>query len=201
MLAILEAEIWQNLLSLDLYQTGLDTEALINDGEISRFAYKNIVALALKLHKYEWVKNFIEDYTPYLHSKYRDSNRNYNLARLYFVKKEYQKAMPMLAQVDDSDLLLNLDSRVMLLKMYYEMKEYDALDNLMTSFRIMLLRKKKNIGYHQQHYLNLLRFIKKMVRLNPYDKVAIAQFRDKVKASPVVAERVWILEVLGNSDE
>ncbi|MCY7330670.1 MAG: hypothetical protein LH618_19110 [Saprospiraceae bacterium] len=51
--------------------------------------------------------------------------------------------MPLLAQAGESDLLLNLDSRVMLLKIYYETGEWDALDALLASFRVLLLRKKK----------------------------------------------------------
>jgi len=60
-----------------------------------------------------------------------------------FTQKDYRRAMPLLAQAGESDLLLNLDSRVMLLKMYYETGEWDALDALLASFRVLLLRKKK----------------------------------------------------------
>lgn len=180
--------------AFDLYLTGLETKTLLSDGYLSRFAYKNIVALALKLNAFEWARQFIDDYAIYLKKSYRDSNQKYNLARLYFTKKEFDKAMPMLAQLDDTDLLLNLDSRVMLLKMYYEMEEFDALENLLTSFRILLLRKKKVIGYHQQHYLNMLTYIKKMMRLNQHDKEAVKKFRKKVAEDSSVIEREWILE-------
>jgi len=60
-----------------------------------------------------------------------------------FTKKDYRRAMPLLAQAGESDLLLNLDSRVRLLKMYHETGEWDALDALLASFRVLLLRKKK----------------------------------------------------------
>lgn len=182
--------------ALDLYQTGLETKSLMLDGYLSRFAYKNIVALALKINEFDWVKEFIDQYAALLKEEHRNSNRNYNLARLYFTRKEFDKAMPMLAQIDDNDLLLNLDSRVMLLKMYYETEAYDALDNLLISFRILLLRKKKVIGYHQQHYMNMLRYTKKMMRLNPYDKDAVAKFREEVECSSSVIEKKWILEQL-----
>ncbi len=182
--------------ALDLYQTGLETQTLLSDGHLSRFAYKNIVALGLRLNEFTWVRKFIDDYAAFLEVAHRDTNRNYNLARLYFTKKEFEKAMPMLAQIDDSDLLLNLDSRVMLLKMYYETEAFNALDNLLASFRILLLRKKKVIGYHQEHYLNLLRYIKKMMRLNQYDKAAVAKFKKEVRGHSGVLEKEWILEQL-----
>ena len=180
--------------AFDLYRLGLDTEVLIEDGVLSRFAYKNIVALGLRREESDWVEAFIFRYEPFLEEKYRAANRDYNLARLYYSKKDFGKAMPLLARVDESDLLLNLDSRVMLLKMYYETGEWDALDALIASFRILLLRKKKIIGYHSSHYLNMLRYIRKLVRLNPNDKAAVASFRSEVEGNRSVIEKEWLLK-------
>lgn len=183
--------------ALDLYRTGLETKTLIINDNLSRFAYKNIVALGLKLDEYDWVNTFINDYAPYLEEAHRASNQNYNMARLFFAKKEFQKAMPMLARIDDKDLLLKLDSKVMLLKMYYEMEEFDALDSLLSSFKMQLLRKKKVIGYHQLHYLNIVKFTQKMCRLNRNDKEKVQALRKEVEENTMVIEKEWLLERIG----
>ncbi len=182
--------------AFDLYRIGLDSAALLENGRLGRFAYKNIVALGLRLEEFAWVEDFIHRYEPYLEPKYRAANRDYNLARLYFAQKDYHSAMPLLAQVDESDLLLNLDSRVMLLKMYYESGEWDALEALLSSFKVLLLRKKKVIGYHQSHYLNTLRYIRKLTRLNQNDKQAVAAFRAEVSQSKTINEKEWLMEQL-----
>lgn len=179
--------------AFDLYRIGLETRALLENGILSRFAFKNIVALGLKLEEFEWVKAFVAQFEPYLEEKYRQAHRDYNLAKVYFAQKNYHQAMPLLARVDENDLLLNLDSRVMLLKMYYETEGFDALDALLASFKILLLRKKKVIGYHSTHYLNTLRYIQKLVRLNLNDKKAAAAFRAEVAANKSVIEKEWIL--------
>jgi hypothetical protein len=183
--------------AFDLYRLGLDTGVLLENNILSRFAYKNIVALGLKLEEYAWVESFVHRYEPYLEPRHRAANLNYNLARLYYTRKDYRRAMPLLAQVDETDLLLNLDSRIMLLKMYYETGEWDALDALISSFKILLLRKKKVIGYHHVHYLNTLRFINKMTRLNFGDKKALAAFRTEVESGQLVIEKEWLLGILG----
>lgn len=180
--------------AFDLYRIGLDTRALLEDGYLSRFAFKNIVALGLKLEEFVWIEHFIEQFEPFLEEKYRAAHHDYNLAKVHFVQKNYDRAMPLLARVGESDLLLNLDSRVMLLKMYYEMEELDALDALLASFKILLLRKKKVIGYHSTHYLNTLRYIQKLVRLNLNDKKATADFRAEIEANKSVIEKEWLLE-------
>jgi hypothetical protein len=182
--------------ALDFYEIGLTTGALLDRGQLGRFAYKNIAALGLKLGKFDWVEHFLTQYAPLLGEKYREAHFDYNLAKLFFSKKDYTQAMPLLARVDESDLLLNLDSRVMLLKMYYETEEWGALDALLTSFKIMLLRKKKVIGYHQQHYLHTLRYVQKLTRLQFQDKKAVSKIREEVALNNSVIEKAWILEKL-----
>lgn len=182
--------------AIDLYRVGLDTGSLLENGYLGRFAYKNIVALALRLEEFEWVEQFIYQYEPCLEEPYRAANRDYNLARLYFVQQNYRKAMPLLARVDESDLLLNLDSRVMLLKMYYKTGEWDALDALIASFKILLLRKKKVIGYHQAHYLNTLRYVQKLTRLRPRDQKAAETLRADIEQNRTVIEKEWLLDCL-----
>jgi hypothetical protein len=180
--------------AFDLYRVGLDTGVLLENGRLGRFAYKNIVALGLKLEAFAWVEGFIPAYEPFLEEKYRAAHSLYNLAKLHFARKDYAQAMPLLARVDESDLLLNLDSRVMLLKMYYETDEWEALDALQASFKILLLRKKKVIGYHQSHYLNTLRYVQKLSRLNFSDKKALAAFRREVENNEAVIEKEWLLQ-------
>lgn len=180
--------------AFDLYQIGLETRALLENGFLGRFAFKNIVALGLKLEEFAWVEQFIEQFEPFLEEKYREAHHDYNLAKVHFAQKNYDRAMPLLARVGENDLLLNLDSRVMLLKMYYETGELDALDALLASFKILLLRKKKVIGYHSAHYLNTLRYIQKLVRVNLNDKKAAASFRAEIEANKAVIEKDWLLE-------
>lgn len=183
--------------AFDLYRIGLETRVLIEHGRLGRFAFKNIVALGLRLEAFEWVENFIRQFSPLLEEKYRAAHRDYNLAKMYYAKKDYGRAMPLLARVDENDLLLNLDSRIMLLKMYYETGEWDALDALLSSFKILLLRKKRIIGYHSANYLSTLRFIHRLTRLNLNDKKAVGDFRAAVARDKTVIEKEWLLEIAG----
>lgn len=183
--------------AFDLYKLGLESGSLIENGMLSRFALKNIVSLGIRLEAYDWVEKIILEYSPLLEAKHREANCNYNLAALYCAKKEYEKAMPLLAQVDEADLLLNLDSRIMLIKMYYETEAWDALDALLSSFRILLLRKKKMVGYHQQHYLNTVRLLQKILRTPAQDRAARQKIREEIDHTKSVIERDWLLGKVG----
>jgi len=51
------------------------------------------------------------------------------------------------------------------------------------------------IGYHQSHYLNTLRYIQKLSRVNLNDKTAIAAFRAEVESNKAVIEKDWLLSM------
>jgi len=45
-----------------LYKRGFELELLLENGMLSRFSYRNVVAIGLLLEEFEWIENFIHDY-------------------------------------------------------------------------------------------------------------------------------------------
>jgi hypothetical protein len=175
-----------------LYQLGLERGSLLERGMLSRFTYKNIVALGLGLQQFDWVERFIQERKPLLEARHQESSFCFNLAKLYFTKKDYSAAMPLLAQVGDADPLLMLDAKVLLLKMYYETGEWDALDALLTSIKTFL-RRKTSIGYHKEHYLSLVHYTHKLLILNPNERKEVESLKAEIEAASGVLEREWLL--------
>lgn len=188
-----EAEFLQE--SFDLYQSGIAYNVFLQDGYLSRFTYKNIVTIGLKLGEFTIVEKFIHQYKNQLAPKYREGNFSYNLALLYYSRKEYQAAMQLLIQVEYDDVFLNLDSKNMLMKMYFELKEFDALESLLGSMQNNLLRKKA-IGYHKKNYKNIIHFTKKLLKLNPFNQAQKNKLRLEIEESQPLTERKWLLEQL-----
>ncbi len=50
--------------TLDLYQAALALELLLENGQISRFAFTNIVAIAVRVGEADWAEKFILEYRP-----------------------------------------------------------------------------------------------------------------------------------------
>ena len=67
-----------------LYQELLDNEIIFIDGELSPWDFKNIIVIALRLGRFKWVEQFIENYKDRLRESYRDNAVTYNLAQVYF---------------------------------------------------------------------------------------------------------------------
>lgn len=182
--------------AFELYKKGLEQEVFIENNYLSRFTYKNVVAIALGLSEYEWVENFIDSFAQFLEKKYRHSAYCFNLALYYFKKEKYGKAMELLQQVGTDDVLNNLNARRMLLRIYYDLEELDALESLLGSFQTYIYRK-KDLGYHRDLYLNLIRFTRRLLQLDFKDVEKVETMKKEIQAKERVAEREWLLEKLG----
>ncbi len=180
---------------LDLYRVGLEQDAFLENGFLSRWTYKNIVTAGLMLEEFEWVEGFIYEYESRLEKKYRKDSFAYNLACLFYGKKQYDKAISQLQQVKFDDVFLNLNARNLLLKIYLELQEYEALDAHLNSFEIFI-RRKKITNPHRDNYLNIIKLSRKIIQLNPHDKAAKAALRKEIEAEKNASTRAFLLEIL-----
>ncbi len=178
--------------AFELYKAALKRDFLKENGMISGFTYKNIIRIGVALGEHAWTEQFLEQYKHGLHPRERDNLYRYNRAYLYFQQQDYARAMPLLQQVEIEDPLNNLDARRMLLRSYYELGEWVALDSLLQSFSAYL-RRQKNLGYHRQTNENLLYFTRKLLETNQRDRQVREKLRAELEQTPDVAERAWLL--------
>ncbi len=178
----------------EVYEKELKIGTLLNDDQLSPWTYKNIIALALNIGKHSWAETFINDYKSFLNNEHRENNYTYNLAKLNFAKGEYKKVVSLLRNVDYTDIFLNIDSKTILLKTYYELKDMFPLTSLFDSFSAFLKRK-TSIGYHKVGYSNLIVFTKRLVGYEyDMDKGKIKKLIDDIKATSQLMDKQWILE-------
>lgn len=181
--------------SFDLYREGLKREILIENNILSRWTFLNIVTFGTHLKEFDWTKDFIEKYQLYLENQHRETFVLFCSARLYFEQKNYTKAMRLLIQIDYDGMLMNLAAKTILLKIYYEEEEFDALESLLESMRTYIQRKKV-MGYHKANYKNIISYTKKLLRINPYDKSAVEKLKVEIKGIKPLTEKPWLLEQL-----
>lgn len=181
----------QNLFSI--YKEGLRSEVFIQNGHISKFTYKNIVASALGLNEFDWAIEFIEAYKTLLATADRTATYTFNLALLYFKQGKNEVALEMLQLIDTSDVLVNLNARRMQLRIYFDLGEWVALESFLDSFKQYLYRQKR-LGYYKDLYGNLIRFTRKVMRLTRNNTSLKAQLSAEIEATKHLAERKWLLE-------
>ncbi|MEL6658503.1 MAG: hypothetical protein AAFP77_16235 [Bacteroidota bacterium] len=181
--------------ALSLYQKALDEELLTLDGYLSRFAYRNIVALGLQQEQFDWVGSFLEQYRVHLTPGHRLGTYSFNLAKLEYARGNLDAAIVALQKADYRDVLLNLAAKTLLLKVYYEQQAFQALDSHLSAMR-RFLRRKKMLAYHRDNYLNFVQAVRKLVRLNSYERAAVQQLQAELLALQPLTEREWLLNQL-----
>ena len=180
---------------LDLYKQGLLKGVLVENNILSRFTYNNMVAMAIKVEDLDWVETFIFEYKSFLEKKYRESTFSFNLARLEYSKKNYDKAIQLLQKAEYRDLLNNIISKTLLLKIYFELGEFDLLESHLDTMKVFI-RRKKIIAYHQTNYRNLIRFTKKILTTNLFDKEKKARLKEEIQSEKILTEKEWLLQQL-----
>ncbi len=178
--------------ALDLYQSALSGDLLLENGVLSHFAFNNIVAIALRIEESSWAEQFIHQYQEKIEKKHRNAAYHLNLARVAYQRKQHEVALIHLQEADYKDLINNLIAKTLLLKIYYETDELDALDAHLQSMETFI-RRQRIIGYHKENYMNIIRYTKKIVALSSNHKAERELLIHQITEEQHLTEREWML--------
>ncbi len=178
--------------SLKLYLDGIEQRILFNQGYLSPWHFKNVIKLGLNLKKYDFIEEFIQKHHKNLEEEYQEDALHFNLADLNYRKKNYGEAQIHLLQVQYSDIAYSLGAKEMLLRIYYEINEGEALFALIASFSIYLRRNKKITKETREAYLNFTNILGRIVRATKYKYPAIIE---KINETKRLYNRNWLLEI------
>lgn len=183
-----------------LYRSGLEQGYLLRNGVLSRFTYHNIVSAALQIEDIAYAEAFIEQWTEKLERRYRNRMYNFSRAKIAYVGQRYEEALPLLQQANYHDLLLNLGARTLLLKIYYELGEWEVLQSHLDAFS-SYLRRKPGISYHRTNYRNLIRYTRRLLKLQSGNPEERASLLKSIKAEATLTEKEWLLGMLGEGEK
>jgi hypothetical protein len=157
---------------------------------LSRFTYRNVVTIGLVMRAFDWVENFIHEFRDRLEKRHRESMFSFNLARLEYERRNYGAALQLLQKSEYADLLLNLAAKTVVLKIFFETDETDALESHLAAMQ-RFIRRKKIMGYHRENYLNLIHFTRRLLEV--FEKKELEALREEIAGAKAVAEREWLL--------
>lgn len=186
---------------LDWYRRALEEGLLYTGNHLMHWDYKNIVTAGLNVGEYEWVRSFIDKYKPKLEARYRKNAYTYNLARYYFEQKDYDRVLQLLQKVEYEDVFYNLGAKTMLLRIYFELEETDALHSLFDSFGVFLRRNKVISDGHRTNYLNMIRYLKKLNTIPQGEDGKLSALRSEVEKTKQIADISWLLDQIDRRKE
>ena len=179
----------------DWYKVMLRKGSLITNGQITPYIhFRNIVMAGLRLGQLDWTAQFIEQYESFIAEEVRQNMVLYCRAALFFYKKDYAKSLEFLAQFELKDFFYYIEHKLLLVKVYFELKEDEALENLLHSFRIYLHRKSNLPPHLKQSYHNFARLTEKLYKAQFLPNFDAQILHDEIAATAVLTDKEWLLE-------
>lgn len=190
--------------SFELYQIQLEKKLLFIGDWLPEGHYKNIVTAGLRLGEVEWIRQFLEEYRPFLMKEVQENAYSYNLAEYFYAIGEYKKAMQLLLQVSYTNARYSMSAKALLLKIYYDLEEHEALAALCKSFVQALQRDKSISDFRRKGYKRLFKLTQKASQLRyrqPFTKAEKTKLGlEKLKEEVALAKpfnKGWLEERLG----
>lgn len=148
--------------ALRLYRTLLERDLLLKNGTLSQWTYKNIATAGLRSGAFEWTADFLETYRDALPNTERANAYAFNLASLYFEQQWFDKTLQTLQKVEFSDITYQMGAKLLQLKTYYRLQEFDALFSLLDATQQLLRRNRSLSEFGRQANLNFLKLLRKI---------------------------------------
>ncbi|NNF01488.1 MAG: hypothetical protein HKN22_02290 [Bacteroidia bacterium] len=183
-------------LMLDIYKEMINNDIILENGVMSPWLYKNVTSIGLRLNQTEWTLQFLNDYKEDIDPEFIDNAYIYNLAKVYFHKGEFVKVIETLRSVEYNDLFYALDVRAMLLKTYFELREFVVMNSLASSFRQFVRRQTKLPEAHKKNYFNLISFTRKAAKAYYKDGRTIKRLIQQLQETESISDKKWLVRKL-----
>ncbi|MEN9610227.1 MAG: hypothetical protein RLZZ628_1041 [Bacteroidota bacterium] len=180
---------------LSLYKTGLKNGALMENGILSPFSYRNIATIAMKMGHFEWTAQFLEAYRMLLPEKNRKNWYDFYRAVLHYRQGEFAISLDLLRPLKFDEASFNLDARCMMMQIYYQISEINLLDFLLESTKMYLLRH-DDVGYVKENYENFIKYLKKILQLKPNDLAERAKLKAEIELVSYIYDKDFFKTVL-----
>lgn len=179
------------------YEFMLQKEIITEGGVISQFDFKNIITISLRLKKYDWTETFLQQYSPMIDAKDRENAIDYNRSRVLYTKGDYKSALRIMQRVTFSRIFYQIDAKILLLKIYYDINDEDGLLNAVNAFKIFLKRNKEISKYQYQSNYNFCTYLLMLNKIKNGSKKVAPKLKEKLKLNRQVIDITWLEERLG----
>lgn len=185
----------------DIYDETLSNKVALINGELSHVTFKNIVAIACGLEKFEWVEHFISDFGKFLPEAQMENSIAINTALLYWHRRRLSDAVRLLSRVEFDDPFYALNAKSLLLKIYFEQNEKEVLLSYCESFKVYLKRNKLISKSHINNYSNLISYTSKLIKLKPNQTEKFNKIKKEIIGTKSMNNRQWLIEQLNRMEQ
>lgn len=186
---------------LDLYKLGLDSDLVLENGQINEAVYGNIALLGCRAKEFTWTLEFIENYSTYLDLKNRADAQSLAKGILFFHQGDFEKAFDLLTNHSFGHFY-QPKARLQLIKSLYELfindnSWFDFMNSQIDAFNAFLRRNVVLSENKIKAHLNYLKITKSLIKIvfskkNPsnFQKNLIQEIES---LQPIISQK-WLLK-------
>ena len=104
-----------------LYKVGMEEEILIENGMINEVPFLNIVMFGAELKQFNWVENFLHNYTSSIAGDNKQEIATLGKAYFFFFKEDYHQTIDLLKFCKYKNILIENSAKLLSLRSYYEL--------------------------------------------------------------------------------
>lgn len=179
----------KRLAMLKLYNSGLRRNLFTINGFFPIVPFSNIVNLACNLKKYNWAEGFVYRWSKKLHPDERKSMKALFRAKILFEKGEFNEVTPLLNDITYSNVVYELQAKLLEIRCYFLQKNRISLDSKLKSLTKWLKRPQ---GLGDDYQTPAMGFIAAMRALQR--RASEAEIRACLANNPDTLLKDWILQ-------
>lgn len=181
-----------------MYALGIEQQYLFEHKHLPVRHYNNLISIALRFDDFAKAERYLS-LQHYLSPSIAEESHLFNQARIYFSRSAFQDAIDTLRQQSSAfqDNLMEIRSRILLIKARYERNDPLLDDDLVDSTRnlIRTLKSKRMLKIRRyESYKNALRFILKLLKMENFRQKELKALREELRNQFNLVEKAWLLE-------
>ena len=176
------------------YQQMVRLQLIFNQGEFTSHFIRNITAVACRLGEIAWTTNFLNTCRTQIVKEIGRPGFLYSLAYLDFTKGDFSKALQRLHSLEFVDPFYRIGHQTLLLRIYYELEQYESLDLVSETFRRYLNRTPQISDRQKEQYRAFISILKKLARAREKgaNKARLSRITDLLEQHAEVTDRTWL---------
>jgi hypothetical protein len=161
--------------------------------------FRGIIVLGISLNEIEWIENFVEANIKAIEPGSRENLLYYSRAVILFEKEMYVDALKCSSKVISTKPIYKLDIKDLVLKSYYELKEYNAVAEHLDAYSHFVSLNKEVSSIMKKAHSNLIKFVKKLLKqqyltvANAGDKFVLEMLKKSISSCVHLKSRKWLL--------
>jgi len=180
----------------EIYKQFENTGFYKDSNNLQYIDFMNVIQCGVDIKNIKWIESFLENYQSNLSNDIKKDTINLGKAIIFFAKKEYEKCIEHLSKVSYRKVFFYLKVKETQIKVYYEQGETESSESALDALSHYLKRHKDKMGIHYSRYSTFIKYLKRMLKLDPKDNIGIRLFVKELMVAKDLIAREWILERL-----